>query len=83
MNEEMIEAHFHAGLDQCADSITKMSRPHRCPSPGEVAGMLTGIMGYVLLKTNATDAKKIVDWCWKMAEEGSIEMYEQNGGEDV
>ena len=75
----MIEAHFHRGLDMSEEVLNTMRMPHRDPNPGEMAGLVSGLIGFIFLKTQDKEkAREIIDFCWEMAEETIVEM---NSGE--
>tara|TARA_R100001463_G_scaffold9580_4_gene28807 strand:- start:370 stop:633 length:264 start_codon:yes stop_codon:yes gene_type:complete len=84
INIEQAEAMFHKGLDVCGDALDLLDQPHRDPSPAEVSGLLTGLLGFVIQKAGGPGpAQDVLDQCWTMALDGHRVLIERERAEDV
>ena len=84
INIEQAEAMFHKGLEACGDALEGLHQPHREATPAEVSGLLTGLLGYVMQKTDGPgEARQVLDHCWEIAVDGHKTMMETKGDGDV
>lgn len=84
INIEQAEAMFHKGLDACGTALEQLDQPHRDPSPAEVSGLLTGLLGFVIQKAGGPGpAQDVLDQCWTMALDGHRVLVDREGENDV
>ena len=53
INMEQAEAMFHRGLDVSYDAIKNLGNSKRDPTPAEIGGLLTGIIGFAVMPGRA------------------------------